>query len=317
MLLGKFPNISAPLDKTPVSIYKKMKHILSPVISELFILTIKEGNFPTCLKVGQVIPILKCGKKYQLKKYRPITTVPALAKVFKKLMHTRMMDFINKFKFLNSNQFGFILVHNISYALLEFLDNAYEAMNKHKVLLAIFLDLPKAFHTVDHEIQLRKLEFYCFRGKSLQWLSSFLSDRTQFIELGNKRSCLCKINIGVPQGSTQGPLLFLIYTNDFHKSPSNLNAKPFADDTTLYKEIEPSFDTVNLISEELTQVQLRINRNRLSLNVEKTSFMILSNRAIKETVSLTLNRNNISRATSHKFLGVTIDETFKLVIHIN
>ena len=235
MLLSKILSKDAPLDKIPVTTYKKVKHILSPVISELFNLTIREGIFPTCLKVGRVIPIFKSGKKYQLKSYRTITTLPVLAKVFEKLLHKRMMDFVNKFNILNYNQFGFIPDHNTYDALLEFLDNAYEAMIKNKVLLAIFLDFSKVFDTVDPEILLSKLEFYAFRGKSLQWFSSFLSDRTQFVDLGIRRSSLYKINIGVPQGSTHGPLIFLIYINDFHKSLSNPSAINFSDDTTLYK----------------------------------------------------------------------------------
>ena len=114
------------------------------------------------------------------------------------------------FNVLNSNQYGFIPDHNTFVALLEFLDNAYEAMNKNKVYLDIFLDFFKAFFdTVEHGILLRKLEFCGFRGRSLQGLISFLCDRTQFVELGNKRSSLCKTNIGVTQGSTPTPLLLL------------------------------------------------------------------------------------------------------------
>ena len=213
--------------------------ILSPVISELFYLTILEGIFPICLKVGRVIPIFKSGKKYQLKVYRPITTLPVIAEVFEKSMHKQIMDFINKFNILNSNQFVLIPDHNTSYALLEFHNNAYEAMNRKKVLLAIFIDFSKAFDTVDHEILLRKLEFKGFIGTSLKWLSSFLSDRTQFVELGNKHSSSCRINIDLPQVSTLRPLLFLIYINYFHKSLLNLDPIYFADDTTLYKEIGP------------------------------------------------------------------------------
>ena len=108
------------------------------MISELFNLTIREGIFPTYLKSGRVLPIFKSGKKAQVTIYRSITTSPVLAEVFEKLMHVRMMDFINKFNFLNSNQFGFILVLSTSDALMEFLDNASEAMNKNKMLLAIF-----------------------------------------------------------------------------------------------------------------------------------------------------------------------------------
>ena len=129
----------------------------------------------------------------------------------------------------------FVPDHNTSDALLEFLGNASEAMNKNKLILAISLDFSKALDTLDHEILMLKAEFYGFRGKNLQWLSSFSSDRTQFVELGYKRSSLCKNIISVSQGSTHGLLLFLIYLNDFQKTLSSLNAIHFSDDTTLYK----------------------------------------------------------------------------------
>ena len=134
----------APLDKITVTIYKKMKQFLSPTIFELFNLTLRVGIFPKCLKVGRVIPIFKSGKKGQLKNYKPTTILVVSAKGFEKLMHKWMVDFINKFNIINSNQFGFIPDHKTSDALLEFLDNAYEAMNKNIVLLAIFLDFSKA-----------------------------------------------------------------------------------------------------------------------------------------------------------------------------
>ena len=240
--------------------------MISPVICELFNLSIREGIFPSCLKVGRVIPIFKSGKKDQKKNYRPITTLPVLAKLFEKLAHKRMMNFINKFKIINRNQFGFIANHNTSDALLEFLDNAYDAINNNDVLLAIFLDFSKAFDTVDHQILLEKLEFYGFRGTSLQWIRSFLMNRKQFVDINSERSPTCEVNIGVPQGSTLGPLLFILYINDFRNSLTHLKSIHFADDTTLYKQMNPSVDHAVLINTELANVQEWINVNKLSLN---------------------------------------------------
>ena len=316
-LISKLPNKSAPLDKIPTFIFKKMSHVISPIICELFNLSIREGIFPSCLKTGRVIPIFKAGKKNQMKNYRPITTLPVLAKLFEKLAHKRMMNFISKFKLLNRNQFGFIASHNTADALLEFLDNAYDAINSNEVLLAIFLDFSKAFDTVDHQILLKKLEFYGFRGTSLQWIRSFLMNRKQFVEINSERSTSCDVNIGVPQGSTLGPLLFLLYINDFKNSLTHLKSIHFADDTTLYKQINLSVDHSNLINAELTNIQEWINVNKLSLNVQKSNYMIISNRARTNNLNLKLGGENIGRVTDHKFLGVTIDETLKFDVHIN
>ena len=105
--------------------------------------------------------------------YRPITTLPVLPKIFEKLAHKRMMCFISRFNLLNTNQFGFLAGQNTLDSLTEFLDKAYDAINQNRVLLTVFLDFSKAFDTVDHEILLKKLYFYGFRGKFLDWLRSF------------------------------------------------------------------------------------------------------------------------------------------------
>ena len=127
-------------------------YILAPVISELFNIRIMEGIFPICLKIGRVIPIFKSGKKDQMTNYRPITTLPVLAKVFEKLSHKRMMCLISRFNLLNTNQFGFLAGKNSSDAPTESLDKAYDAINQNRVLLTVVLDFSKTFDTVDHEI---------------------------------------------------------------------------------------------------------------------------------------------------------------------
>ena len=315
-MINTFPNKGAPLDKIPTLIFKKTSHILTPIISELFNLSIRQGVFPSCLKTGRVIPIFKSGKKDQTTNYRPITTLPVLAKIFEKLAHKRMTNFIDKFNLIGRNQFGFLAGHNTSDALLEFLDKAYDAINQNKVLLAIFLDFSKAFDTVDHEILLKKLDFYGFRGTSLQWIRSFLNNRTQFVEINQNRSSVSRLNVGVPQGSTLGPLLFLLYINDLSKSLTQLKSIHFADDTTLYLDMKPSIDHTLLINTELTRVQSWINANKLSLNVQKTNYMIISNRMGHDDLNICLNGQSIERTDNHKFLGVLIDDKLRFNKHV-
>ena len=110
---------------------------------------------------------------------------------------------------------------------------------------------------------------YGFRGKSLDWLRSFLSNRSQFVEINQQRSCSLDVKIGVPQGSTLGPLLFIMYINDLNKSLTMLKSIQFADDTTLYLDINPSIDHTTMINSELAQVQTWIKANKMSLNVQK------------------------------------------------
>ena len=191
------------------------------------------------------------------------------------------------------------------------------SINQNEALLAIFLDFSKAFDTVDHEILLKKLEYYGFRGNFLNWVRSFLSNRTQFVEINENRSSLRDVTIGVPQGSTLGPLLFILYINDLCKSLTQLKSIHFADDTTLYINMKPSEDITNMINAELTQVQTWINANKLSLNVQKTNYMIISNRRAVDDIDINLGGEAITRVSQHKFLGVIIDDKLKFGGHIN
>jgi len=288
--------------------------LLSSVICELLNLSIRERIFPSCLKIGRVISIFKSGKKDQKKNYRPITTLPVLAKPFEKLAHKRMMKISNKFEKINGNQFGFIANHNASDALLEFLIIAHDAVNNNDVLLAILLEYSKAFDTVDNQIL---LEFYGIRGTSLQLIRSLLMNGKQFVDINSERSSTCVINIGVPQGSTSGPLLFILYMNDFRNSLTHLKSIHFADDTTLYKQLNPSVDHAVLINAELANVQEWISVNKLSLNVQKNNYMVISSRTRSDNLKIILSEQSIERICSHKFLGVRIDGTLKLDAHIN
>ena len=166
-----------------------------------------------------------------------------------------MMNFKDILSILNSDQFVFILDHHTTNPLFTFIHNVIEAINYNKMLLIIFLNFfSVTLDTVAYEIVLIKLE---------------VSNRTQAVCLCEKRSFLCELNIAVSQGFTFVLSLFINCMNVFYKFRSNPNAFHFADATALYKEIDPSFDTLNLINQELTQAKLWIDADRVSLNFEE------------------------------------------------
>ena len=148
---GVFPSCLKTRCAIPTLIFKKMSHIPAPVISELFNMSIMEGVFPSCLEAGRVIPIFKSGKKDQTTNYRPITTLPILAKIFEKLAHKIMICFINRFNLLNSNQFRFLAGQNTSEALTELLDKSYDAINLNRVLLKFFSYFCEVFSAAAHK----------------------------------------------------------------------------------------------------------------------------------------------------------------------
>ena len=146
-------------------------------------------------------------------------------------MYNRVYNFITKNNLLNEKQFGFQAKHSTDHAILELSNEIYQNFSDNKFTLGVFIDLSKAFDTVNHDILLKKLTFYGINNLYLTWFKSYLSGRTQYIQYDNSKTEMANISCGVPQGSILGPLLFLIYVNDLKSSLKILNPIMFADDT--------------------------------------------------------------------------------------
>ena len=182
-------------------------------------------------------------------------------------------------------------------------------MEAGKIGCGIFIDLRKAFDTVNHEILLKKLDHYGIRGNSLNWFKSYLIERKQYVYL-NGYSSECKdVSCGVPQGSVVGPLLFLTYINDFLNVPNMLRCYLFADDTNLYYEAEDINDLEKVINKELKRLSQWLSVNRLSLNIDKTNFVVFHpfNKSLPKSITLLINRKAIQEKEYVKYLGVLID----------
>jgi retron-type reverse transcriptase len=160
-------------------------------------------------------------------------------------------------------------------ALIEIVDNILSDLENGKYISGIYLDLSKAFDTVDHKILLYKLNHYGIRDHSLKWFESYLSDRTQFTYINNNQSNLKPMKYGVPQGSVLGPLLFLIYTNDIVNSTSqDCKTRLFADDTNGFVTADSPAQLKHLISSFLEDIFSWCSENKLTVNLDKTCYTI-------------------------------------------
>ena len=179
----------------------------------------------------------------------------------------------------------------------------------------------KAFDTVNHLILLAKLEKYGIRGMPLKWFTSYLTNRQQYVSLGDTKSSLQTVRCGIPQGSSLGPLLFLLYINDIPNSSNKLSFRIFADDTNIFTSSSNLKQLETTVNEELKKVKHWCNINKLSLNLEKTNYMIIKSPRKKEIINIFLRNNDgtnnsLKRKDYIRYLGVMIDDSVSWKYHI-
>ena len=235
-----------------------------------------------------------------------------------KVMYERLYKFLEKHEILYSLQFGFRASHSINHALVSLTEAIKNSLDNRKFGCGIFIDLQKAFDTVKHHILLMKLEHYGIRGTSLDWFESYLSDRKQCVLVNGSHSCYLNVTCGVPQGSVLGPLLFLIYINDLPLSSSKLAFYLFADDTNIYCESESLDQLQSVVNRELKKVKMWLDVNKLSLNIDKTNFIIIKSpqHSSPETICIKIGKFPIKQSHYVKFLGVLLDESLLWKYHL-
>lgn len=227
-------NDSSPgFDNFPVALHKKaLPSLIIPLI-HIFNISLENGVFPNCWKLAIVSPIYKGGQKQSPDSYRPIALLSVLAKVLEKLVHRRLVSFVEKYRLLSDNQFGFRQGKSTEDAVSNFIDLVSSHVDNGECCIGVFLDLAKAFDTVSVGLLLRKLEAMGIRGIPLKWFESYLTNRKQCIKLDNIHlSSELPIEFGVPQGSILGPTLFLLHINDIvNLKIPNSDIIAYADDT--------------------------------------------------------------------------------------
>ena len=285
------------------------------------------GVFPSKLKLAKVIPLFKKEDKTSIENYRPISLLPCMSKVLEKIINIQLYDYFQSNHLLYKSQYGFRKDHSTEFASLELVDTIQQQLDLKLDPFAVFLDMSKAFDTLDHEILLQKLSFYGVQNTSLNLFKSYLSERSQFVSIGGMSSPIRTINMGVPQGSILGPLLFIIYINDLHMASDKFNyINVYADDITLIGNIS-NFKSIHMQSSRLftDNINIKLDKicdwlavNKLSLNASKNIIFHHRQNKLKSTSIpiLEMNHTLIKHVNEFSFLGLIVNKHMDWNSHI-
>ena len=313
------PSKSVGPNSIPIKLLKIIGSSVSPLLALLVNQSFQSGIFADKLKIAKVVSLFKKGNLELPSNYRPISLLPIFSKLFEKLMYKRLYRFLEIHKALYSLQFGFQENHSIDHALVSLTEAVRNTLDNRRFGCGIFIDLQKAFDTVNHKILLLKLEHYGIRGCALEWFRSYLSERKQYVSVNGSNSNLLSITCGVPQGSVLGPLLFLIYINDLPNVSKKLNFYLFADDTNIYCESKNVPDLIRIVNKELRSVKKWLDANKLSLNIDKTNYIIFHSPSVNipSDAVIKIGKKHIKRVKFVKFLGLLLDEHLSWKYHLS
>ena len=294
-------------------------------LCDLFNKSLFAGKFPEDWKIARIAPIFKSGAKDDRSNYRPISVLPFISRLFEKLIFNQFYEYLDANKSLYEHQSGFRLLHSVATALMASTNDWYLNIDNGKYTGLIFIDLKKAFDTVDHEILLEKLKMYGVTGLEHDWFTSYLDNRKQFCRINGSSSDVKGINCGVPQGSCLGPLLFLIYINDLPFSLQKSHVSMYADDTTISLSSKSIGDLQNDLNLDLLKLQDWLHANKLSLNVVKTQSLIIGSgpniRKIESQPdaqpSFSIGDQEIEMIANAKYLGVQVDSQLNWDKHVD
>ena len=293
--------------------------VLSAQLSYLFNLSLTTAIFPEDWKRATVVPLYKGGTASKVGNYRPVSLLPLPGKLLEKVVHSALSGHLENNGLLTDAQNGFRKNRSTVSGIANFTDEVLRAMNEGKVTVATFIDLRKAFDTVNHPVLLKKLKHLGVGGNFLKWCTSYLEGRSQKTVANGVNSDSREVTYGVPQGSVLGPLFFLTYINDMSAAVENVNLSLYADDTVLYVSGKDIGVNVQRMQGGLDGFADWCQSNALKINAEKTKVMIFgTTKRVKKIGQIRLRINNapIHRAPSYKYLGMTLDSSMSFKPHL-
>ena len=305
---------AAGIDTLPAKVIKDIAEEIAAPLAFLINRSLEQGVFPTAEKTAKVTPLYKSGDRTNTDNYRPISILNIISKVFERVVFDQLSDYLENNHLLTNYQYGFRRKRSTRDAVTIFTDHIKRNMDKSKVTGALYMDLRKAFDTVNHSCLLHKLPYYGILNSEIDWISSYLFERSQIVFLDGVFSSREYISHGVPQGSILGPLLFVLLINDLPDQLKYCSVLMYADDTVLYFSSKCSKEIENCINLDANAVHSWMRENCMILNPKKgkTEFVMYAARTRKTPVNIVIANNVINQPDTYTYLGVKLDSHLNL-----
>ena len=322
LITNLVPKNSGGYDNLSNKLIKKIVPAIVNPLTIIFNKSLMEGVFPDAMKKADVVPLYKAKDHQESNNYRPISLLLTLSKLLEKIMHKRIYQFLESSEQIYKSQYGFRTAHSCENAISELVSEIIKGKQDGMYTLAVFLDLSKAFDSLEHTVLLNKMYKYGIRGVAYDWFESYLTGRQMRVKCKvtstgrTEYSEYMDVTYGTPQGSCLGPLIFLIFTNDLYRHLVYSSAILFADDTTLYKTHRNLVYLKWCLEDDLHTLSDWFAANKLTLNLDKTVCILFQKNNNHMEIELKVNNMIISSRTETKFLGMWLDQSLSWHSHI-
>lgn len=308
-IIMKLKNASPGLDGVPVKVLKHCHSEISQYIADILNKAIAQGVFPDGLKTSLVVPVFKRGDRSNVDNYRQITLVSAFSKIFERAVYDRVVGFLESRGLLTTCQHGFRKGRSTETATAAFVQHIADEVDRNKLVVGVFFDLSQAFDTINLSHLAEKLYYVGIRGPVNRFLVSFASERRMMVRVGGSMSRQYEVDVGAPQGSVLGPLLFLLYVNDLPDYIDNAKVFMYADDTSVVVSALDRSQLESVVSRVIGQFGRWCEQNGLIVNCCKTVAVEFSGMYMVPIGDLqfTMKGENIPMVDKVTFLGIELD----------
>ena len=309
---------STGLDDLSGDLLKSCADVMITPLTWIVNSSIQQSIFPTKWKIAKVSPLLKKGDAKNKTNYRPVSLLPVASKVLETVVQKQVSTYFENMDFFPKHQHGFRQVRSTTTALLAMQDEWSKAKEAKENTAILLFDLSAAFDTLDHGLLIRKLKAYGLNGMATEWFQSYLQDRKQVVQIGNKKSDLIDIPTGSPQGAILSPLLFTIFVADIKLWVKYVSTFSYCDDTSISVSGSNLEMTLDHLKEDAQGILTFMSSNGLVANEDKTKFMVIrpSSKQSATIQEIQVGSATIQESTSEKLLGIRVNNALTWKDHL-